>query len=223
MTWWRHEMETFSALLAICAGNSPVASEFPAQRPVTRSFDVFSDLRLNKRLSKQSWGWWFETLSRPLWRHCNVTHWIAWPPFRKPYFISVFLKGFGGVFVCIWGSPGVCSQWSKTDSESALVQVMVWHQKADKSLPEPIIPHLTNACMRRSGINLLYTKFIIRTRSISWKSPGSKRGFLAAVHSHQLVRISFILVGTKKSNPIPYFQDEPYGWQRVQQRRRVAV
>ena len=45
--------------------------EFPAQRPVTRSFDVFSDLRLNTPLSKQSWGWWFETPSRPLWRHCN--------------------------------------------------------------------------------------------------------------------------------------------------------
>ena len=38
-------METFSALLAICAGNSPVAGEFPAQRPVTRSFDIFFDLR----------------------------------------------------------------------------------------------------------------------------------------------------------------------------------
>ena len=47
-------METFSALLAICAGNSPVPGEFPIQRPVTRSFDVFFDLRLNKRLSKQS-------------------------------------------------------------------------------------------------------------------------------------------------------------------------
>ena len=43
----------------------------PAQRPVTRSFHVFFELRLNKRLSKQSWGWWFETPSRPLWRHCN--------------------------------------------------------------------------------------------------------------------------------------------------------
>ena len=59
--WWRHQMETFSALLALCAGNSPVTGEFPAQRPVTRSFDVFFDLRLNKRLSKQSWGYWFET------------------------------------------------------------------------------------------------------------------------------------------------------------------
>ena len=46
--------------------------EFPAQRPVTRSFDVFFHLRLNKRLSKQSWGWWFETPSRPLWRHRNA-------------------------------------------------------------------------------------------------------------------------------------------------------
>ena len=47
-------METFSALLAICAGNSPVPGEFPTQRPATQSFDVFFDLRLNKRLSKQS-------------------------------------------------------------------------------------------------------------------------------------------------------------------------
>ena len=71
LPWWRHQMETFSALLAICAGNSPVPGEFPAQRPVTRSFDVFFDLRLYKRLSKQSWGWWFETLTCPLWRHRN--------------------------------------------------------------------------------------------------------------------------------------------------------
>ena len=41
-------METFSALLAICVGNSPVSGEFPAQSPATRSFDVFFDLRLNK-------------------------------------------------------------------------------------------------------------------------------------------------------------------------------
>ena len=42
-------METFSALLAICAGNSPVPGDFPAQRPVTQRVDVFFDLRLNKR------------------------------------------------------------------------------------------------------------------------------------------------------------------------------
>ena len=65
-------METFSTLLAICVGNSPITIEFPTQRPVTQSFGVFFDLRLNKRLSKQSWGWWFETLSCPLWCHCNA-------------------------------------------------------------------------------------------------------------------------------------------------------
>ena len=70
-TWWRHQMDTFSALLAVCARNSPVPGEFPEQRPVTPNLDVFFDLRLNKGLSKQSWGWWFETLSRPLWRHGN--------------------------------------------------------------------------------------------------------------------------------------------------------
>ena len=53
-------------------GNSPVSGEIPAQRPVSRGFDVFFDLRPNKRLSKQSRGWWFETSSRPLWRHRNV-------------------------------------------------------------------------------------------------------------------------------------------------------
>ena len=67
-----------------CAGNSPVPGEFPSRRPVPRSFDVFFDLRLNKRLSKQPWGWWFGTLSCPLWRHCNAVsdhlHWKPWVP-----------------------------------------------------------------------------------------------------------------------------------------------
>ena len=57
----------------------PLCGEFtghrwlPAQRPVTRSFDVFFDLLLNKHLSKQSLGWWFQTPSCPLWCHCNVS------------------------------------------------------------------------------------------------------------------------------------------------------
>ena len=61
--WWRHQMEILFASLALCVG------EFPSQRPLTRSFDVFFDLCLNKRLRKQSWGWWLYTPSRPLWRH----------------------------------------------------------------------------------------------------------------------------------------------------------
>ena len=83
-TWWRHQMETFSALPAICAGNSPVTSEFPTQRPVTWSFDVFFDLRLTKWLNKQSWSWWFETPSCPLWRHRNGS--------CSNYFVSTISK-----------------------------------------------------------------------------------------------------------------------------------
>ena len=55
-----------------------LCGEFRAQRPVTRRFDVFFDLRLNKRLRKQSWGWWFEKLSCPLWRYCN-----GWPSSQR--------------------------------------------------------------------------------------------------------------------------------------------
>ena len=80
--WLRRKMTTTWWLMTSSNGNifrvtGPLCGEFtgpgefPTQRPVTRNFDVFFDLRLNKRLSKQSWGWWFETLSRPLWRHCN--------------------------------------------------------------------------------------------------------------------------------------------------------
>ena len=73
LPWWPHQMETFSALLAICAGNSPVPGEFPAQKPVTWNFNVFFVLRPNELLSKQLWGWWFKTPSHPLWRHRNAT------------------------------------------------------------------------------------------------------------------------------------------------------
>ena len=92
--WWRHQMEIFSALLAICAGHLPVAGEFSAQRPVTRSFDVIFDMRLTKRLGKQWWGGWFETLSYPLWRHCNVTQttWYNW--------ISIFIILFIQQSIC---------------------------------------------------------------------------------------------------------------------------
>ena len=82
-SWWRYQMETFSALLAICARNSPVPGEFPTQRPVTRSFDVFFDLCPYKRLSKQWWRRWFETPSCPLWRQCYVDE-----------FYSVCLQGY---------------------------------------------------------------------------------------------------------------------------------
>ena len=77
-----------SALLALCVGNSPVTGEFASQRPVTRGFDVFFDLSLKKRLSKQFKRRWFETLSHSLWRHSNG---------------MVLLVGINHDMVVIWG------------------------------------------------------------------------------------------------------------------------
>ena len=108
--WWRHQMETSSALLPICAGNSPVTGEFPSQRPVTQSLDIFFDLRLNKRsskqsrrrtlmfslnkhLSKQSCGWWSETPSRSLRRHCTVTKTSHENTFMDKYLHPCFTVG----------------------------------------------------------------------------------------------------------------------------------
>ena len=78
----------------LCGEFTGHCGEFPAQRLVTRSFDVFFDLRLIKRLNKQSRGWWFETPSRPLWSHCNeilmcifLCLQVAWfrnLPYRNP-------------------------------------------------------------------------------------------------------------------------------------------
>ena len=69
-SWWHHQMEAVSVLLALCAGNSPVTGEFPSQRPVTRSFDVFFDLCLNKQLRTiETPVIWEPSFS--LWRHCN--------------------------------------------------------------------------------------------------------------------------------------------------------
>ena len=107
-SWWRHQMETFSALLVICAGNSPVPGELLAQRPVTRSFDVFFDLRLNKRLRKQWRGWWFETPSRPLWRQCNdfMTCSYSEHPISikswEMYFWIIFYKLSSKANILIW-------------------------------------------------------------------------------------------------------------------------
>ena len=69
-SWWRHQMKKEFRVTGLLCGEFTGSGEFPTQRPMTRSFDVFFDLRLNKRLSKQPWGWWFETPSRSLWRQC---------------------------------------------------------------------------------------------------------------------------------------------------------
>ena len=70
----------FRVTVPLC-GYSPLTGENPSQRPVTRGFDVVFDMRLYKRLSKQSKRWWFETPSRSLLRHCNdwyVKYAVSW-------------------------------------------------------------------------------------------------------------------------------------------------
>ena len=153
-TVWRHQMETFSALLVICEGNSPVTGEFPSQRPVTRCFDVFFDLRLNKRLLKQSWDWWFETSSRSLWRHCNVLI-----PTCLPFYVFVYLDARHHFFSDsrpfvlmrhvtslkrytpdIWNLPQSSLRsvsGAPINNMSALVQIMIWHWSVDKQSSEP--------------------------------------------------------------------------------------
>ena len=76
-TWWRHQRETLSALLALCEGNPPVTGGFPSQTPVARSIGVFFNLRQKKRLSKQLRRRWFGTPLRSIWRHCNEEFFIT--------------------------------------------------------------------------------------------------------------------------------------------------
>ena len=94
VTWCKHPwvdisvLECSPAMMMSPNGNifrvtGPLCGEFTTQRPVTRSFDVFFDLRLNKRLSKQPWGWWFETPSLSLWRHCNGEDFFGWPSLHR--------------------------------------------------------------------------------------------------------------------------------------------
>ena len=135
ISWWRHQMEILSALLVICAGNSPVPGELPAQRPVTLSFDVFFDLCPNKQLSKQWRGWWFETPSCLLWRHCNVdcthmrdTHWAI--GCNNPWF-----RG-GYMYICV--------EWPTFDSSPAACGACKHKQVCDDWVIDTYFPYSPN-------------------------------------------------------------------------------
>ena len=128
--WLRHRMETFSALLAICAGNSPVP-EVPGQGQWRGAFFFFFDLRLNKRLSKQSWCWWFETLSRPLWRHRNVYSSMQTFAYSSQFYYCVFLLQFILRTVSVNGLAPKRRQaiaWSNIDKDISVVWCELWVQ-----------------------------------------------------------------------------------------------
>ena len=94
-------MEAFSALLDFCEGNSPVTGKFPLQTPVTRSFDVFFDLRLNKRLDKQWRRRWLETPSRSLWYHRNEFGVQLCPNSHNKHNESCHLSAIAGVNIVV--------------------------------------------------------------------------------------------------------------------------
>ena len=77
-----------------------VPGDFPTQRPVMRNFDVFFDLRPNIRLSKHWWGWWFETPSHQLWRHCNAQCKYYW--FFGAQSVSMFISTINNYWSSQW-------------------------------------------------------------------------------------------------------------------------
>ena len=105
--------EYFACYWVLCEGNPPATAGFLSQRPVTQSLDVFYNLRLNKRLSKQSRCWWFETSSRPLWRHCNSFFIL----FQKNFVMyvssghSFHIKWYGMLSIPVFVSPGFMEYW----------------------------------------------------------------------------------------------------------------
>ena len=98
---WHHELETFSVLLALCEGHPPVTAGFPSQRPVTRGFNVFFDLRLDRRLSKQSRRRGFEMPLRSWWRHCTDSN-ISLYNFTKLTLIPQHQQNFHRIWEMIW-------------------------------------------------------------------------------------------------------------------------
>ena len=121
-------MEAFSALLAFCAGNSPVTGWLPTPRPVTRSFDVFFHLRLNKRLSKQPRGWWFKTPPWPLWRQCNVHI-----PLRTTIASSWLLSGAIQWILCLTGVILFHQNTSRLNGASVWIERGCFHRRQQLS------------------------------------------------------------------------------------------
>ena len=106
----------FSALLAFFAGHTPVTGEFTSQRPVTRNFDIFFDLRPNKRLRKEPWGQRFGAPSRSLWRYCNKN----WSTETNPKWSSYMV--WAPYFQSMWPIDVI---WRHTPLWT-LVQVIIW-------------------------------------------------------------------------------------------------
>ena len=154
--------------------------EFPAQRPMTRSFDVFFDLRMNKRLSKQSWGWWFETLSRPLWRHRNgkkawllIGCWLCYQPIWNQV---------GKFLATINFSLGI-SQWSGSQVNQIMYEILSKYHLIQRSFGEDTwwrrrmetFSALLALCEENPLVTSAFPSFF---RSMSWSSLKMKCSYI---------------------------------------------
>ena len=111
-------METFSALLALCAGNSPVAGEFPSKRPVTRSCGVFFDLRVNK-------GWVNNRGAGDLRRY--RTHYDLIVKLGKTFHITLWGESIGpDVFILQSASNAESWYCRKLERTVDQIQVLSW-------------------------------------------------------------------------------------------------
>ena len=146
--------------------------EFPTQRPVTRSFDVYFDLCPNKRLSKQWWGWWFETLSCSLWRHRNessvckdyIIISLHWPLDRRGNnFISVFFKLILWVGI-LSTSSAIGLRWVAQNSFSLMIREWLGAGRHLAITPASVDPYLCRH-MEAQGHNALtpFEQYFIKT------------------------------------------------------------
>ena len=117
-SWWRHQMETCSASLAFVRGIHRWLRGIPLTQTSDAELWCFFDLRLNKRFNKQSRRRWFETLSRSLWRHCNVVPnsdpmtWAAVGSFGIQRGVT-FAQFWIGETVQIGGFRALWNEWPK--------------------------------------------------------------------------------------------------------------
>ena len=161
-SWWCHQMKKFSASLALCLGISLVTGEFPSQRPVTWSFDVFFDLCLNKWLSKQSRRRWFEMPPRSLWHHCNGVKLL------KSFLVEDknLLIVYGQYYGCCWPgdirSQGISSLGIKLVHPQYQQNCNIRHTKS------PNLHFLVSSC---SGLCLIHWSQVLSQEwRCSWRS-----------------------------------------------------
>ena len=161
-SWWRHQMEAFSALLAFCAGNSSVTGEFPAQSPVTRSFGVFFDLRLNNSwVNNGDAG----DLRRPRSHHDVIAIYCKWAMSDVPGLgrcMPRFPAQFWQLTVCLPGTYPQWKCWCQTALEWTVelpvifdAVTLMWCQSDDEtkksSLDDPILTRKAESWTSTAG------------------------------------------------------------------------